>query len=191
MRNRHTTMRSTLTGALAAAIAVTAGGQAAAEPDPVPARFTTPVQLSISEDVQVFPPGTSVVGARLGISSSDADVTGFDQAALAARTSGNQRGLQAALYAEVGGDLRGVQLALVSANVDGTATGLQCGNLINRAAAVTGAQIAALFNYALRVTGVQLSLVNYAEDLEGVQLGLVNINRSGWVPVLPGINVGF
>lgn len=191
MRNRRLTMRCRLTGLLATAMAVTVASEAAAEHDPAPARASTPVQLSISEDIQIFDPGTSVVGVRLGVSSYDSDVSGFDQAALAARTGGNQRGLQAALYAEVGGDMTGLQAALVSADVDGTLKGLQCGNWINRAGTVIGAQIGALFNSASHLTGVQLSLVNYAEEVSGVQLGLINVNRGGWVPVMPGINVGF
>lgn len=175
--------------ALAAAVAIAAPAAAESTADDGPA--TTPVQLSLHEEIQVVGPETSVVGVRLAISARNADVTGFDQAVLAARTSGSERGLQVALYSEIEGDLVGAQLALISADVDGSAFGLQWGNLINRAGTITGAQVAVLFNRALGVTGVQLSLVNYAEDLEGVQLGLININRNGWVPVFPGINIGF
>jgi len=152
---------------------------------------TKPVQLSLTEDIQLYGQETSVVGARFGVSSNNVDVTGYDVASLAARSTGRQIGLQSGVVGEVEGDLLGVQLLLISADVDGTATGVQWGILINRAGAVIGAQLGGLFNRAYRVTGVQLGLVNYAEDLEGAQLGLININRNGIVPVLPGLNFGF
>ena len=149
-------------------------------------------QLSLSDEVQVFDPQTSVTGMRLGVlSSRNKDVTGLDLAALASRTSGDQLGFQASLYGEVEGDLLGLQLGGLAADTDGIATGVQAANLSTRAGGIIGLQLSTLYNRALAVTGVQISLVNDADDLKGVQIGLLNIHRNGWIRAFPGLNVGF
>jgi hypothetical protein len=172
-------------------VALCAAGASAAEPDGAAKPAAKPVQLSLHEELQLFRPETSIAGFRLGVTTRNADVTGYDQGLLAARTTGDEVGLQLAPYAEIRGDLHGLQVAMGGADVDGKATGVQLGNLMNRAGALVGLQVAALYNRALDATGVQVSAVNYAEDLKGVQIGLVNVNRRGIVPFFPGINVGF
>jgi hypothetical protein len=155
------------------------------------AASSTPVQLSLIEDLQLFDADRSVEGARLGLSSRNQDVTGFDLGMVSARTSGDQIGVQLAPYCDVEGDLRGGQLGAIAVAVDGGAEGVQLAGLSNRVGELTGGQLAFVFNRALSVVGVQIALVNYTRDLEGAQLGLININRGGLIPVLPGINVGF
>jgi hypothetical protein len=182
-------LRSSLVPSLA--VALCAAGAAAAETDGEAKPATKPVQLSLHEELQLFDEDTSIAGFRLGVTTHNADVTGYDHGLLAARTSGDEVGLQAAPYAEIQGDLLGLQVAMAGADVDGKATGVQLGNLMNRAGGLVGVQIAALYNRALEATGVQISAVNYAEDLKGVQIGLVNVNRRGIVPFFPGINIGF
>ena len=58
---------------------------------------------------------------------------------------------------------------------------------------VRGVQIARIFNIARDdMHGLQLSaLVNQTRRLSGVQIGLININRGGWLPFFPLINIGF
>jgi hypothetical protein len=76
----------------------------------------------------------------------------------------------------------------------GGADGLQIGGICNLVRPpVRGVQIAGIFNIARDdMHGLQLSvLVNHTRSLSGVQIGLININRDGWLPICPLINIGF
>jgi len=151
-----------------------------------------PFQVSLTQELQVFAADESVRGARFGlISARNQDVVGFDGVLFASLTSGDQTGLQLSIYAEVGGTLRGVQLGVLRADVEGDATGLQVSNIATRAASLVGAQISSLYNRAHAVRGLQIALVNDAHDLEGLQIGILNLNRNGWLPIVPFLNVGF
>jgi hypothetical protein len=133
-------------------------------------------------------------------------------------TVGTLHGLQIAGLGSEAGRLRGVQIGLVNevqlrgswiagmlnANLftadnasqpgKGGADGLQIGGICNLVRPpVRGVQIAGFFNIARDdMHGLQLSaLVNQTRRLSGVQIGLININRGGWLPFFPLINIGF
>lgn len=151
-----------------------------------------PFQLSLIEQVQLFPEDESVCGARLGLlSARNQNVSGFDGVVLASLTDDNQVGVQLSLYSQAGGDLLGLQAGVLRANVDGAVTGVQISNLATHSGPLTGVQISSLYNRAHGVRGLQIALVNDAQDLKGVQLGLLNVNRTGWLPVVPFLNFGF
>jgi hypothetical protein len=152
---------------------------------------STPVQLALWSPIQVFDEGVSVTGLRLIlISGVNRDVTGLDLLGVASLTQGDQTGLQLGFYDEVGGDLTGCQLGVFANDVEGRARGFQSAAISNHAGEGVGVQFAGLLNRTGRMRGLQISLVNWTDELEGVQVGLVNINRKGWIPFLPFLNVG-
>ena len=155
-------------------------------------RTVTPVQLAVWDPIQLFGESASVTGLRLNlISAANHDVTGLDVLGLASLTRGDQKGLQLALYDEVMGDLAGWQIGAFAADVDGRARGLQTSAIFNHAGDGAGVQLTGIMNRAERMRGLQIGLINRAEELRGVQIGLININRDGWIPFLPILNLQF
>jgi hypothetical protein len=133
-------------------------------------------------------------------------------------TVGTLRGVQIGGIGNEAGKLRGVQIglfnevALSGSWIAGTfnsnltteeiagrsgkggANGVQVGGICNLVRPpVQGVQVAGVFNIARDdMHGLQLSaLVNQTRRLSGVQIGLININRGGWLPFFPLINIGF
>ncbi len=149
-----------------------------------------------------------------GLLSRTDTMRGLQAAVVVAATEHSLSGLQmAGLIATMDSpkfseqDMTGVQIAGLGAEAD-YATGVQLGGL----AAVTqkglrGVQIGALtgagesahgaqiglanLSQRAEVRGAQVGLFNIADDLRGVQFGLININRRGWLPFFPIVNIGF
>lgn len=136
----------------------------------------SPVQVAIWHPIQYIDDDESIGRFRFCLLYGvNKDVTGVDVSPLAARTTGNQLGLQLAMYAEVDGDLSGWQGGGV-ARVGGTLRGVQHGFL---------------FNEAGDVRGVQISLINRADSLDGAQIGLLNFNDAGPLYFTPFLNFAF
>jgi hypothetical protein len=170
------------------ALAGVPGAVRALEPEEGP---STPLQLGVVEDLGL-PPARRVTGLRVNLVSGRVEeLAGADLLGLASRTRGDEVGVQTSFYGEVGGHLRGVQLALARSEADDRADGLQLSLAGNHAGELNGAQIALFVNGAHRARGLQLGLVNWADDLDGVQIGLVNVQRHGWIPVVPFLNLGW
>ncbi|MCX7820126.1 MAG: CsgG/HfaB family protein [Brevinematales bacterium] len=68
--------------------------------------------------------------------------------------------------------------------------GIKIGIVNNAYGIAFGPQIGVV-NKADTITGIQLGIVNIAEKMMGIQVGVVNINRSGAIPYMFGINIGF
>jgi len=73
----------------------------------------------------------------------------------------------------------------------GYVNGFQVAGLANTATHIRGCQVGTFWNGTDTGSGFQCSLVNTAEDFSGLQLGLVNINKNGWLPFFPVLNVNF
>ncbi len=71
-----------------------------------------------------------------------------------------------------------------------TLYGLQTG-LVNLSHQYTGGAQIGLINVSEKIYGVQVGLVNVAYKMVGVQIGLVNIIKTGFIPVMLGINISF
>ncbi|MGD1002909.1 MAG: hypothetical protein ABSA67_19635 [Candidatus Brocadiia bacterium] len=138
----------------------------------------------------------------LGVNVTLGTVHGLQMAGLGSEAE-RLRGMQIGLVNEV--QLRGSWIAgMLNANLYpremesrsglGGADGVQIGGICNLVRPpVRGVQIAGIFNIARDdMRGLQLSaLVNHTRRLSGVQIGLININRDGWLPFFPLVNVGF
>lgn len=134
------------------------------------------VQVAIWHPIQYVDDDESVGRFRFCLLYGvNQDVTGIDISPLAARTKGNQLGLQLAMYAEVNGNLSGWQGGAV-ARVDGILRGVQHGFL---------------FNEAGDMRGIQISLINRADRLDGAQIGLLNFNDAGPLYFTPFLNFAF
>jgi hypothetical protein len=130
----------------------------------------TPIQLSLTPDIALYPRDTMVKGLSLSIWGENPQQSlaiGFVNG-----STGDSGGLSWGLfnYAE---SYTGVQLGWVNVSTEhfvgfqdawvnyaqGTFKGLQYG----------------VVNISEDTTGLQLGVVNYAEKLHGVQIGLVNV----------------
>ena len=162
----------------------------------------TPFQIALFDPVQLFSRETDVNGLRLNLIYGDnRTVRGLD-AGVANWVEGDQTGIQIGLHNNCKGQSTGLQSGLVNWGERGMA-GMQIASLVNRVkGTMTGIQVSgansayglrgcqvALFNGATDMRGFQLGVVNIAEG-SGVQIGLVNLNRNGFLPFFPIINVG-
>jgi hypothetical protein len=143
---------------------------------PAAAAAKSPVQVAIWHPIQYLEADQSVGQFRFcllyGINH---DVTGIDVTPLAARTTGNQIGLQLGMYVEVDGNLSGWQGGGV-ARVGGILRGVQHGLFLNEAG---------------DMRGIQLSLINRTKRLDGAQIGLLNFNDAGPLKFTPFLNFAF
>lgn len=139
-----------------------------------------------------------VVGFRLGIPWGDNDsVTGIDLGFYG--KANYMAGIQVNLIANIVRDRAdAIQVALY--NYAGSLSGAQVGlmNVTGYAALGWDSRLMlsscfqiGLLNLADDLRGIQVGLVNRAELLYGFQVGLVNVIRSGTIPFMPIVNVGF
>ena len=143
---------------------------------PAAATAKSPVQVAIWHPIQFVDDDVSIGVFRFCLLYGvNKDVTGVDVTPLAARTTGNQIGLQLGMYAEVAGNLSGWQGGGV-ARVGGILRGVQHGLLLNEAG---------------DMRGVQISLINRADRLNGAQIGLINFNDAGPLHFTPFLNFAF
>jgi len=140
----------------------------------------------------------NVVGLRVGIPwGNNNNVTGFD----------------VGLYGK-SSTMSGIQVNLVANIVKDRADAVQV-SLYNQAGSLSGAQVGlmnvtgygalgydtrlmfsacvqvGLLNVANDLRGVQVGFVNQADMLYGFQLGIVNVIKSGVIPFMPIVNIGF
>ena len=141
----------------------------------------------------------NVTGLRVGIPWGDTkgSVTGIDVGLWG--DSANMAGIQINLVANLVSDRAdAIQIALY--NKAGTLSGAQVGLMNTTGYGALGHDTRMMFSAAVQVgllniandlRGVQVGLVNQADMLYGFQVGLVNVIRSGQIPFMPIVNVGF
>jgi hypothetical protein len=141
----------------------------------------TPIQLSLTPDIALYPKDEMVNGLSLGIWSQNPQKS--LTIGLVNGSTGESAGLSYGLfnYAE---SYQGVQLGWVNYSSQ-SFTGWQHGYVNIAKGTFVGLQSAAV-NVADEVNGVQIGVLNYAESLHGVQLGVVNIARNNpWFDGFP------
>lgn len=141
----------------------------------------TPIQLSLTPQIALYPSTTTVRGLALNIWGENPQV-----------------GLDIGFVNGSTGDSTGVSLGLV--NYDESFTGFQWGVLNVSTEHFAGWQYAYVnvaqgtfkgfqmgyVNYAEDTTGLQLGLVNYAQKLNGVQIGVINVAMNNdWFDQFP------
>ena len=130
----------------------------------------TPIQLSLTPDIALYPRDTAVKGFSLNIWGENPQQSltiGFVNG-----STGDSAGLSWGLvnYAE---SYTGVQLGWVNISTEHF-VGLQDAYVNYAQGTFKGLQYGVV-NISQDTTGLQLGLVNYAEKLHGVQIGLVNV----------------
>ena len=140
----------------------------------------------------------TVVGLRVGIPWAESDsVTGIDIGFYG--KAKNMAGIQINLAANIVTD-RADAIQIACYNYAGNLSGAQFGLLNNIDNGALGWDTTLMFaacvqvglvNKANYLRGVQVGLVNSAELLYGFQVGLVNVIRSGTIPFMPIVNIGF
>ena len=140
----------------------------------------------------------NVVGLRVGIPWGDSNnVTGIDVGLYG--KSNNMSGIQANLVANIVKD-RADAIQLSIYNHAGSLSGAQVGLMNVTGYAALGYDTRLMFsacvqvgllNIANDIRGVQVGLVNQADMLYGFQIGLVNVIKSGVIPFMPIVNIGF
>jgi hypothetical protein len=130
----------------------------------------TPIQLSLTPDIALYPRDTTVKGFSLNIwgeNPQQSFTLGFVNG-----STGDSGGLSWGLvnYAE---SYTGVQLGWINVSTEHF-VGLQDGWVNYAQGTFKGLQYGVV-NISEDTTGLQLGLVNYAEKLHGVQIGLVNV----------------
>jgi len=140
----------------------------------------------------------NVVGLRVGIPwGSNNNVTGIDVGLYG--KANNMAGIQVNLLANIVRDRAdAVQVSLY--NHAGSLSGVQAGLMNVTGYGALGYDTRLMFsacvqlgilNVANDLRGVQVGIVNQADMLYGFQIGLVNVIKSGVVPFMPIVNIGF
>ncbi len=140
----------------------------------------------------------NVVGLRLGIPWGENDsVTGIDVGFYGKST--NMSGIQVNLLANIVTD-RADAIQVACYNYAGSLSGIQVGLMNETGYGSLGWDTRLMFSACVQVgllnkaddlRGIQVGLVNTAEILYGFQVGLVNVIKSGVIPFMPIVNVGF
>jgi hypothetical protein len=133
-------------------------------------RADTPIQLSLTPNIALYPRDTMVKGLSLSIWGENPQQgvsIGFVNG-----STGDSAGLSWGLvnYAE---SYTGVQLGWVNVSTEHF-VGLQDAYVNFAQGTFKGLQYG-LVNISEDTTGLQLGVVNYSEKLHGVQIGLVNV----------------
>jgi len=133
-------------------------------------RADTPIQLSLTPEIALYPKDTMVKGFALNIWGQNPQLSlniGFVNG-----STGDSGGLSWGLvnYAE---SYRGVQWGWVNVST-GDFVGWQDGYVNLSQGTFKGLQ-SGLINISQDTTGLQLGVVNYANNLNGIQIGLVNV----------------
>jgi hypothetical protein len=130
----------------------------------------TPIQLSLTPDIALYPKDTTVRGLALNIWGENPQFSlnlGFVNG-----STGDSSGFSYGLvnYAE---SYTGVQLGWVNISTQHF-VGLQDGYVNIAEGTFKGFQYG-LVNVSEDTTGFQLGVVNYAQQLKGLQIGLINL----------------
>lgn len=133
----------------------------------------TPIQLSLTPNIALYPQDTTVKGLALNIWGQNPQLS--LNIGLVNGSSGESAGLSYGLvnYDE---SYKGVQLGWVNVSREHF-VGLQDGWVNIAQGTFKGLQYGVV-NISEDTTGLQLGVVNYAEKLHGVQIGVVNIARN-------------
>jgi hypothetical protein len=150
---------------------------------------TSPLQISIwPPNAQVVPDYIDVAGLKINLPyGGNNAITGIDLGI--ASSSDRCSALQLNVINIVREEFTGLQLGV--ANLDGSASGVKVGLLMNNIDAMSKGIDLGFVNTALECHGLQFGLINYCEFMVGVQIGLVNIIRESNVPFFPFINFCF
>ena len=140
----------------------------------------------------------NVVGLRVGIPWGENDsVTGIDIGLYGKST--NMSGIQVNLVASIVKD-RADAIQVACYNHAGSLSGAQLGLMNVTGYGALGYDTRMMFSACVQVgllniandlRGVQVGLVNQADMLYGFQVGLVNVIKSGVIPFMPIVNIGF
>jgi hypothetical protein len=145
------------------------------------AHADTPIQLSLTPEIALYPRDTVVNGFALDIWGENPQ-TSFNLGFVNGST-GDSAGLSIGLvnYAE---SYRGVQWGAVNVSTENF-LGWQNGYVNVDLGTFTGFQVA-FINVATDATGFQLGAVNYAGKLDGLQIGFINVAmNNSWFDQLP------
>jgi len=140
----------------------------------------------------------NVTGLRVGIPWGDSEsVTGIDVGFYGRSTK--MAGIGVNLVANIVKD-RADAIQVACYNYAGTLSGAQVGLMNRTGYGALGWDTRLMFSAAVQVgvlniandlRGVQVGLINQADMLYGFQFGLVNVIKSGTIPFMPIVNVGF
>ena len=151
-----------------------------------------PIQLALTDPIQVVPKTWDIYGVRINLIYSENNNVGFADIGLVNRSAGSQTGFQVgAVLNRVEKNVSGIQIASImnTCGKNSMVEGLQLGS-VNISGDVTGLQLGA-FNRSGTMEGLQLGVVNTTNSLDGVQFGLINLNSNGPVKFMPLLNFGF
>jgi len=141
----------------------------------------TPIQLSLTPDIALYPRTTFVRGVSLNIWGENPQcglTLGFVNGSRG-ESSGFSWGL--VNYAD---SYQGVQWGLVNISQENY-VGWQDG-LVNYSQGTFQGYQSGLVNVTEAATGFQLGLINYSQNLNGVQVGLLNVAmNNGWFDEFP------
>jgi hypothetical protein len=141
----------------------------------------TPIQLSLTPDIALYPKDTEVKGVSLNIWGENPQTS--LHLGLVNGSSGDSAGLSWGIV-NYDDSFTGAQLGWVNFSAEHF-VGLQDGYVNISKGTFTGLQYG-LVNVSEQVTGLQLGVFNYAEELDGVQIGVVNIARNNpWFNEFP------
>jgi hypothetical protein len=141
----------------------------------------TPIQLSLTPDIALYPKDTLVQGVSLNIWGENPQ-NGL-HLGLVNGSTGDSSGLSYGLanYAE---SFAGVQIGWVNVTTEHFA-GVQDGWVNISQGTFKGVQYGVV-NVAEAASGLQLGVVNYAKQLKGVQIGVVNVAmNNSWFDKFP------
>ena len=155
----------------------------------------TPIQLSLTPDIALYPRTATVRGFSLGVWSENPQWS--LTLGLVNGSSGDSGGLSWGIvnYAE---SYTGVQWGAVNISTENF-VGWKCGWINVSQGTFKGLSWGAV-NYSEDTTGLQVGVVNYAQRLNGLQLGFANVAmNNSWfqefpdklAPVFPFVNWSF
>jgi hypothetical protein len=141
---------------------------------------TSPIELSLWKNIQLFDQDTPIVGARLGVTSVNKETHGIDIGLLATITDQGS-GINVA-YLVKSDHHTGLQIAMASHTLrtDGILIAWLGNPLVSweerpRETMVNGAQVGLFGSRTNELNGVQLSMIaNVANDVDGLQVALAN-----------------
>jgi hypothetical protein len=139
-------------------------------------RADTPIQLSLTPDIALFPKDTLVRGLALNIWGQNPQTS--LNLGLVNGSTGDSAGFSWGL-ANYADSYRGVQFGWVNLSYENY-VGWQQGWVNIAQGTFTGFQ-SGLINVSESTTGFQLGVINYAQTLKGVQIGFVNLAMNNQV----------
>ena len=125
----------------------------------------------------------NLTGIDIGFYGKSANMAGFAFNIVANIVTDRADAIQIACYNKAG-TLSGAQFGLMNRTGNG-ALGWDT-RLMFSACVQVG-----LLNIANDLRGIQVGLINQADMLYGFQLGVVNVIKSGTIPFMPILNIGF